>query len=939
MGDLPAPAVDQLAGGRARKERMKQEVLDALFGAEPQRAIGRYRLERLLGSGAMGLVYLARDEQLDRSVAIKLLTKDAAGLGEEPSERGRMIARVLREAQAMASLSHPNVVQVFDVGFSDDTPYIVMEYIAGPTLSKWMRAETRRVEDILRIFVEAGRGLAAAHALGIVHRDFKPANVLLDPDGHARVTDFGLARTAAEPNSAEASSPSGPLDASLTASGMVIGTPAYMAPEQHAGKAVGAAADQYAFCVALFEALYGRRPFDAASYRALVAQKRSGVVVRTASDPPIRADIDRAIERGLAPDPEDRWPTIETLLYALQPRRPRRRAAFLASGAVVGSVIVGVAALGGASSPSPCAELEASTIAWSASMPIRAQLDAEAWTRLDGAVTQAIDRWRATVDEVCASAALDVQVACLTQHREHVASTIDAMNTIEAVGRQAIVVASSLPSARQCVDVDPETEPDPPAPEIVARARELEDDLVRARAQTIAMNSEADLARAREFVERARELGYAPILAAALQRRSACESGMGDVAAAVASAEEAYFLALRANALREALRAAIALTNLVGAHAQDPEGARTWQNHATALLQRVHDPSHEAALQRSVGHVAWEAGRFAEAKVDYERALAILRTDPTSSVMEQAQLLHNIGDAEDKLGNAAAARAKFREVMAIEAQLLGDDHVQVAATEGGIALSYLGEGRYDEAAAILERTVAAHERAFGEHHPEVAKWSANLGAAQIRTGRHEDARRNLRRAISIFEEHDHRDLPMYRMNLAAVENALGHRDEARSLIEAAVAELEREHASDVSVAMALDNLAVVESDSGNFEAAVRNHERALALKIAALGNHLSVANTHNNVALALIELGRYPEAREHLRAALDIVTSGLAVPAEHEPRMRRLLADVAVREGDEAFAREQLDTASRLAEACAGPPCEREREKVEELRRRLAARR
>ncbi|HEV7559814.1 MAG TPA: serine/threonine-protein kinase, partial [Kofleriaceae bacterium] len=278
--------------------------------------VGRYIIQRALGAGGMGVVYAARDPELDRVVAVKVLRGD-----DGPS----MQERLRREAKAMAQVAHPNVVAVYDVGAIGDRIFIAMEYIDGETLSHWLK--TRRTQRaILDAYRDAGRGLAVAHAAGIVHRDFKPENVLVGKDGRVRVVDFGLARTAgmAEPASIFRSadhtpiSPDAPTElANLTKTGAMVGTPYYMAPELYDGAAGDARSDQFSLCVALFTALYARRPFDGDTLQTLADNTREGRINEPASRVPRR--IRAAIRRGLAVDPAARFGSIEELLVELEP--------------------------------------------------------------------------------------------------------------------------------------------------------------------------------------------------------------------------------------------------------------------------------------------------------------------------------------------------------------------------------------------------------------------------------------------------------------------------------------------------------------------------------------------------------------------------------------------------------------------------------------------
>ncbi len=295
-GPLPAPAPGRLAPGAQ---------------------VGRYLIGELLGSGGMGVVYAADDPELARRVAVKLLRKDLrAAIGE---------ARLQREAQAMARISHENVIAVYDVGTHGDQVFVAMELVLGPSLRGWLKARPRTIGEIVRVFAAAGRGLAAAHAAGFVHRDFKPDNVLVGADGRVRVTDFGLARADGRhaPTQASRAASGLAIDLPLTMSGAVVGTPAYMAPEQHAGRRATAASDQFGFCVALYEALYGERPFAGKTLAELAAEVAAGNVRPPARGRRVPASLRAIVLRGLSVRPGDRFATMDELVAALGRDRTR----------------------------------------------------------------------------------------------------------------------------------------------------------------------------------------------------------------------------------------------------------------------------------------------------------------------------------------------------------------------------------------------------------------------------------------------------------------------------------------------------------------------------------------------------------------------------------------------------------------------------------------
>jgi serine/threonine protein kinase len=333
----PAPPPLSPAGEEASLD--KQMVKRALF---PRRAgparIGRYTVLAPIGRGGMGVVYACWDDELERKIAVKVLHGDVV--------RDPVIARtrLLREAQAMARLSHANIVAVHEVGQEAGRVHIAMEFVRGAPLDAW--AAGRPWGEVLAAFVQAGRGLAAAHRAGLVHRDFKPQNVLVGDDGVVKVLDFGLARAAddeagrGEAGEEMAEEPGSALARSLTRTGQVMGTPLYMSPEQHRGERAGPASDQFSFCVSLYQCLYGALPFASSSLGALLEDLRRGVPTPPPARSPVPARIFKALRRGLASAPGARYATMEELLAALvrdPAARVRRTAAVGLVAAVVGA--------------------------------------------------------------------------------------------------------------------------------------------------------------------------------------------------------------------------------------------------------------------------------------------------------------------------------------------------------------------------------------------------------------------------------------------------------------------------------------------------------------------------------------------------------------------------------------------------------------------------
>jgi predicted Ser/Thr protein kinase len=324
----------------ATRESFTREICREEAVLLPGTPIGRYVIEAFIGRGAMGVVYLANDLELGRKIAIKVLCAEAPS----SEARQKMGARLLREAQAMARLSHPDVMTVYDVGVLDDQIFIAMEYVDGGTLRRWRSDRPRSCAEVLAVYERAGSGLAAAHRAGLVHRDFKPDNVLVGRDGRVRVTDFGLARSTAvacvgseasltDADAVKLCVPSN----TLTHTGTLLGTPAYMAPEQLRGKRADARSDVFGFCVALFEALYGERPFAGATVSELQAAIEAERVPAPRARLHVPRWVRRVLVRGLRLAPEQRFESMQGLLDALQ--RGRAAARWQRIGTLVGASV------------------------------------------------------------------------------------------------------------------------------------------------------------------------------------------------------------------------------------------------------------------------------------------------------------------------------------------------------------------------------------------------------------------------------------------------------------------------------------------------------------------------------------------------------------------------------------------------------------------------
>lgn len=450
---------------------MLGNVLHRLMGRSAQVRVGRYELGDRIGMGGCGAVYAAWDPRLDRKVAIKVVLPSSLSQGNRDAE-----ARLLREAQALAKLRHPNIVEIFDLGANDlgrdrrgrerRGVFIVMELLEGATLRQWLRGRPS-LPAIIDAFAQAARGLAAAHAVGVVHRDFKPANAIITAQGAVKVLDFGLAREDFE--SLSSHTPTGPnatlsgnCSDSLTRTGVVMGTPRYMAPEQHGAEPITPASDQYALCVALWEALCGAAPFRASDVGELAEQKREGPPARP---PTMTRALHRVLARGLEPDPAARYPGLDALVRDLVASQRAPRHWGWSAGAACAAVLAMGAVAAAPSEPQVCRRddpmghtsprFERATEIARAEAGPRSSLPRRVETRLH----RFADAWSQSRQEVCGASSssaeeVAIQGACLERGASALTAALvllEAADPSQVAGRRRLF---SLPVPTRCIGGD-----------------------------------------------------------------------------------------------------------------------------------------------------------------------------------------------------------------------------------------------------------------------------------------------------------------------------------------------------------------------------------------------------------------------------------------------------------------------------------------------------
>jgi tetratricopeptide (TPR) repeat protein/predicted Ser/Thr protein kinase len=854
-------------------------------------SLGRYLVIEKLGAGAMGVVYAAYDHELDRRVAIKLWHTDQGASTTADVAR----TRLLREAQALARLAHPNVVGVHDVGTVDGEVFVAMEYVDGETLEAWLTRTRPRWPQVLATFLAAGHGLAAAHAAGLVHRDFKPENVMVGRDARVRVMDFGLARASGAGGELPTREDS-PLDLELTRTGGLLGTPAYMPSEQFHGRLVDARSDQFAFCVALWEALYGERPFAATSLSELIARVDAGEVSPIPRGAAAPAWLRRVLLRGLRPDPKDRYEDMRVLLAALarDPRTLRRRLAL----AGLGAALLAGLALATRSDGSVC---EGGPERWaSAWSPARAAAVTDALVATgrphaaDTAtrVREGLDAYGAALvamhHDACAAtrlrgeqsdALLDLRMTCLGERLIEVDALARhlAVADSEAADLAVSAVAALTPVAA-CGDVAALTAAVPPPSDPAARAQV---DAARVRlAEATAMHRlgryKEGLPIARTLVTEAREIGHAPLIAEALLTLASFEINAADPNTAGASLLAAISEAARAGDRELHARAWVALTRHTAGALRRPDEAMHWATAMAAAIDLAHPgPDLRASALAARGEALISKGDYTQARAAFEAALALLPVTDGGDELRRAAVMQRLGSVLQHLALPDEARAMYTSGLEAVERTLGPEHPRVAGGLTSLANLARDAGDYATARALTERALALREAAHGPEHQLVAQLHFNLAfIAQLR-GDLPAARAGAERALQIFERSlgaAHPDLS-YPLNfLGVLAQGDGRLDEAEALLRRALAIDEAAVGVDnPELGSQLCNLGNVALARGHLDEAKHHFGRALILWEKAYGHD------HPELSHPLIGLAEAAHASKARTEALALAERALAL--------------------------------------------------------------
>jgi eukaryotic-like serine/threonine-protein kinase len=827
-------------------------------GARPARPwlqigdpVGRYRVERFLASGGMGQLYVASDPTLGRLVALKLVRAD---LGRDGA------AGLLVEAQAMARVSHANVVAVHDVGALGAETFIAMELVEGETLASWQLV-ARSWREVVAAYLQAGRGLQAAHAAEIVHGDFKPANALIRPDGRVQVTDFGLARAELDAGQ-EPVAGGDALLRTTTARGM-LGTPAYMAPEQFRGERAGKPGDQFAFCVACWEALYGERPFAGDELEELAANVTAGRRRPPPAGAAVPARLRRILERGLSADPADRHRSMDELVAALERLRlsPSRRPAIALTAAAAAVIALAAAAAYGATRGDEA----------DAACEHAARRAAAVWNPEARAALRAAFLATETVYGEAAARTLeqrfDRQAALFT--REHRQTCLEPPRTSDA--------AALVAERRACLDAGL-LELEAMRDRLLAGGEEVLDAAVRAAFGL------ADLrlcAEVRDQVGRARLPEDAVIAAriAALRRRKAELDAAWRTGGAAAVVGELEALAAQAAATgyRPLEADTFSALSLVQVNLERWDQARDSAHRSLQAAQAIGSGS---MVARSAIRLAQIVGRD-PARADEALQWADLGDSAIESLGGElaapelrAALASARGQIFQQRGDYDGALAQFEERARHERAAHGDDvHHHLAATDQELGATLYRLGRFAEAATATERAISSNEQIFGDRHFSLVTPLTQLGAARERLGDLDGAIAAHRRAGELSATAygaENLRLAAVHNNLALVLERKGELAEAASLLGKA-ADIYRAAGSLDRLGIALLNLAGIESSMGRQDVAVARGLEALELLEQVFGPE------HSHLGSALTVVGDALCDRGDCAAALPYFERSLAI--------------------------------------------------------------
>ena len=797
--------------------------------------VGRFVVHRKLGAGAMGVVFEAWDPKLDRKIALKVL-RDVRSQ-EEDTER------TLDEARALAQLRHANVISVHDVGVHEGRLFIAMDYVEGTTLGQWID-QGQPPARILDVFLDIARGLDAAHEAGIVHRDFKPDNVLVTADHEPLVVDFGVAKPLADLRE---------VSDELIA---LAGTPAYMAPEQATGQPVDARADQFAFATVLYEALAGVRPFAGATVAERVDAAQNGRFEPPQSGSSISRSLRQVLQRALAIDPDQRYASMAELIDAIDETRRARRRRSLTLGAAAAVGLGALASFAATSStqdsPVDCKGFgDPVGTRWTdaAKADVRSAFDAsdeayalDAYNRVEGALdeyalehdTVRLEACQAThIDKTRSTATLELQVRCLDRRTAELEGLIEAFsNPSKETIKKAPEAIEGLTAVSACANLDElarvdRISPLPEDPRKRAHVEELQQSLARLQSLYHAGRLEDGVVRAQELLADAEELGHAPTTADARYRLGSFQLDTGQPQVAELEMSKACLSAIAAGDDYRAAAASATLAHVVGVVLRRHDEGQRWAELAGALTQRIGSPADlvgQTAMQR--GNAALLQGQFEVGRVALQESAEAFGQQ--GSPRRRGQALSNLGVLERRAGNYDAAVARFAEAETLLLDVFGPHHPEIAILLNNQAAVDMYLKRWDDAEDRLTRALAITRQTHKAKHPALGHALNNLGEVHAAREEHPKALKFFDEALEIWTAtlgDEHPLVAHVKTERALSLISQGRKDQARADAAQALEVREKAGATAVDLARTRYALAQAQADQDP-QAARKNMERA-----------------------------------------------------------------------------------------------------------------
>jgi len=842
------------------------ETLDPTRGAGLSKGdtLDRYVVLEPLGQGGMGEVYAAWDPVLDRKVAVKIIRADH----QNSSIADELRLRLMREAQALARTSHPNVVTVHDVGLVDGRVFLAMEFVDGRTLTNWLVDQPRTWREVLQIFIDAGYGLAAAHDAGVTHRDFKPDNVVVSTSGRARVMDFGLAHAHGEQQGAgpelleDAGSSS--IRRRITQPGIMLGTPAYMSPEALHGQKTDSRSDEFSFAVALYEALYDVRPYAGDTAPALAAEMSFHRVRPPPRGTKVPRRVHALILKALEPSPVDRFQTLRQLLDELSRNQSsRRRQAITVSVAVLATLALAIVVALSRRESQRCAGVaQRLGGVWDepARLEGKAAFDASGkpWAPLAWAETEKVmnvygarwvDRRRAACEasDGRADEVVGQRIVCLSRRFADFEATAQLLRKADPeLVERAVSLAASLPPLTVC-DAAPTTLAHP-------ERDELRSGLASVKALIDAGKLKAAHAKLGEVTSEAQRLDANEALAEATWLSARLAAAEFDFARADGLAEDSILLAQQHQADEIAARAWVDRVGFAGAGSLDLADAERWARYARVAVNRVGAPRElEASLANNEAVLLVRQGKLEEARERHQKALGLREAVFGPESLLAARSHNNLGTVLRSMGRPIEAIAEFERALAIEEQVLAPEHPAVADTLNNLANALHDAGQSAKAVETMRRSLGIREQAYGAQSPKVAQSLSNLGAVLLDLQRPKEALEVLGRALAIKEKTAGPSAP--------------------------------------TVAVTLTNLATGQRAVGELTAAIASDQRALEIRKATLGpGHPELARNLVGLGASQVALGNASAARALLEEALTVAGQTSVERGDADLLLARVLA-------------------------------------------------